>query len=42
MDTEWVEKRLDGCLLGSEELDVSAGNPFPEREGATLRLPAEY
>ena len=41
MDTARIERRLDECLLGSEELDGSVQNPFPERQGETLRLPAE-
>ncbi|MES3517164.1 MAG: GTP-binding protein [Natronomonas sp.] len=41
MDTARIERRLDECLLGSTELDGSVENPFPEREGETLRMPTE-
>jgi len=42
MDVEEIEQRLDECLLGSEELDSDVPNPFPDREGEKLRLPADY
>ena len=40
MDVSGLEDRLDSCLLDAETLDPTVENPFPGREGKTLRLPA--
>ncbi len=41
LDTEQIEKQLDRCVLGSKNLASTVENPFPDREGAKLKLPAE-